>query len=548
MSKLSENLKKFLRELDQFGVVFKPSITQDSEYKTVLGGILSILLYGVSLGYFIYQFVIWKEGGMLPKITVSSEVIQNQQIYFEEPLFSIKMRKMNDTKIDPFNPESIVMLPLIFQYVNGQLSTTPSIPILNKTNDENEFVTIYFENITLALSEDKTIESPELEYMIILIDCVPQLLANSTEMKCANATTRKTFFNQSVNTLLFTTYVKQFNAQQEKINTFGNEVILALDPSSVYFSTSTLKLQETTIDNGVLFENTYQRDFILDISTAGQQVNSKFFASVINSTTYFINNYQLNGIKSIQYIQYPKINEVLADTGSIVSLLLLTSAFVIMTNQYFLESEAISQVINMFYPNLKYLKYRKNWFGKVVRVQLLGRNLNIDKFNSQYGKLKEVAQTKLTITNQIYEISRIQFILQSLIDRSNFNFSHMIGIKETNFIEATKDENEIDNQEGDIFKDSKVIPSNDSKLEISQQQHQQRQQTIYPDHSSNTILPNEIQKVEIFQQLKSENQSSNDKLFNSKELNDQDFELLICKKDKTDAQQLPQFFEINKVT
>lgn len=54
MAKLNENIMKFFRELDQFGVVFKPSITSDSEYKTVLGGILSILLYGISLGYFIY--------------------------------------------------------------------------------------------------------------------------------------------------------------------------------------------------------------------------------------------------------------------------------------------------------------------------------------------------------------------------------------------------------------------------------------------------------------------------------------------------------------
>ncbi|CAD8115770.1 unnamed protein product [Paramecium primaurelia] len=541
MTKLSEIIKKFLRDLDQFGVVFKPSITSDSEYKTVLGGILSILLYGISLGYFIYQFVIWKEGGMLPKITISSEVIENQQIQFDEPLFSIRMRKMNDTNIDPFNPQNIIMLPLIFQYVNGQLITPPSIPIINNTTND-EFVTIYFDNITLAISKDRTIESPELEYMIILIDCVPQLLINNTQLKCANTTTRKSFFNQSVNTLLFTTFIKQFNAQQEKINTFGSEVIVALDPSSVYFSTSTLKMQETIIDNGLLFENTYQRDFILDISTIGQQVNSKFFSGVINSTTYFINNYQLNGIKSIQYIQYPKVNEVLADTGSIVSILLLTSAFVIMTNQYFLESEAISQVIQMFYPNLKYLKYQKNWYGKIIRIELLGRNLNIDKFNQHYGKLKAVAQMKLTITNQIYEISRIQFILQSIISRSNFIYCHQIGIKENNFIENTKEDNDIDNQDVDMFKDSRVAPSNDSKVEITQQQqHQQRQQTILQDHSHNTILPSDNHKPDTFQQFKSD-------IYSSYELIDQDFELLICKKDKTDVQLIPQFFEINKIT
>ncbi|CAD8213717.1 unnamed protein product [Paramecium octaurelia] len=547
MSNLNQIIKKFLRDLDQFGVVFKPSITQDSEYKTVLGGILSILLYGISLGYFIYQFAIWKEGGMLPKITVSSEVIENQQIQFDEPLFSIRMRKMNDTNIDPFNPQNIVMLPLIFQYVNGQLITPPSLPLINNTADD-EFVTIFFDNITLAISKERTVESPELEYMIILIDCVPQILANNTQLKCANSTTRKSFFNQSVNTLLFTTFIKQFNAQQEKINTFGSEVIVALDPSSVYFSTSTLKMQETVIDNGLLFENTYQRDFILDISTAGQQVNSKFFADVINSTTYFINNYQLNGIKSIQYIQYPKVNEVLADTGSIVSILLLTSAFVIMTNQYFLESEAISQVINMFYPNLKYLKYRKNWYGKITRIQLLDRNLNIDKFNSHYGKLKEVAQVKLTITNQIYEISRLQFILQSIISRSHFISSHQIGIKENNFIENTKEDNEMDNQEVEMFKDSRVAPSNDSKIEMTQQQQQQGQQNMLQDNSDNSMLPSVNHKPEVFQQLKSQFQSSLDKFNCPQELSDQDFELLISKKQRTEAQLMPQFFEINKIT
>ncbi|CAD8127641.1 unnamed protein product [Paramecium sonneborni] len=541
MRKLNEMIKKIIRDLDQFGVVFKPSITKDSEYKTVLGGILSIFLYGVSLGYFIYQFVIWKQGGILPKITVSSDVIENQQIYFEEPLFSIQMRKMNLTRIDPFNPENIIMLPLIFQYVNGQLNATPKIPEISIKNEE-EFVKIYFENISLAISNDKTVEQPELEYMIILIDCVPQLLVNNTQLKCANTTTRSNFFNQSVNTMLFTTYVKQFNAQQEKINKFGSEVIVALDPSSVYFSTSTLKLQETIIDNGLLFENIYQRDFILDISTVGQQVNSKFFSSVINATTYFINNYQLNGIKSIQYIQYPKINEVLADTGSIVSILLLTSALVIMSNQYFLESEAIFQVINMFYPNLKYLKYRKNWYGKVIRIEFLGRNLNIDKFNLEYGKLKEIAKVKLTITNQIYEISRIQFILQSMINRSNLSFCHQIGIKEINLIEKIKEDNEMDNQEGEISKDSRVIPQNDSKIEMTQSYLQSGKERIVQNKQKNVILHKENHKIELYQQqFKLELQQ------NAQELIDQDFELLICNRDRIDSLQMPQFFEINKI-
>jgi hypothetical protein len=51
---MSSKVKNFIKNLDQFGVVFKPSIFHESEYKTLLGGALSIIIYGASLGFFIY--------------------------------------------------------------------------------------------------------------------------------------------------------------------------------------------------------------------------------------------------------------------------------------------------------------------------------------------------------------------------------------------------------------------------------------------------------------------------------------------------------------
>jgi hypothetical protein len=39
-----------------------------------------------------------------------------------------------------------------------------------------------------------------------------------------------------------------------------------------------------------------------------------------------------------------------------------------MINQYWLENEALDKVIGMFYPNLKLIKFNKNWYGKVIGI------------------------------------------------------------------------------------------------------------------------------------------------------------------------------------
>lgn len=59
-----------LRKVDQFGAIFKPSIhIHSNEHKSPIGGLLSILLYGISLSYVIYEMIIWQRGDVLPKVT-----------------------------------------------------------------------------------------------------------------------------------------------------------------------------------------------------------------------------------------------------------------------------------------------------------------------------------------------------------------------------------------------------------------------------------------------------------------------------------------------
>lgn len=61
----------------------------------------------------------------------------------------------------------------------------------------------------------------------------------------------------------------------------------------------------------------------------------------------------------------------------------------------------------MYYPDFKNVKIFKNIFGKIIRVEKNGKNIDLDVFVKYYEKLRKIGEVKLTISNQIYEISRI---------------------------------------------------------------------------------------------------------------------------------------------
>ena len=48
----------FLKKIDQFGVSFKPNLNSDeSEFKSVIGGIVSLIVYLAGFIYFL--FILW---------------------------------------------------------------------------------------------------------------------------------------------------------------------------------------------------------------------------------------------------------------------------------------------------------------------------------------------------------------------------------------------------------------------------------------------------------------------------------------------------------
>ena len=60
----------FLKKFDSFGVVYNFNVNNyDKQYKSTLGGLVTISVYILTLIYFIYKIILWQTGQLIPKIS-----------------------------------------------------------------------------------------------------------------------------------------------------------------------------------------------------------------------------------------------------------------------------------------------------------------------------------------------------------------------------------------------------------------------------------------------------------------------------------------------
>lgn len=97
--------------------------------------------------------------------------------------------------------------------------------------------------------------------------------------------------------------------------------------------------------------------------------------------------FKLGTIRDDTWVEYPKISEVLAEIGSIVSIILVFSYLAVLRNESKLYNEAINCVIQMYYPQFKNVNFIKNWWGQVKQIYFNEKLLNKEKFMSFYAEL-----------------------------------------------------------------------------------------------------------------------------------------------------------------
>ncbi|CAD8183280.1 unnamed protein product [Paramecium octaurelia] len=421
------NISDFLRRIDQFGASYKPSYTYGQvQFKTSLGGLLSIVLYGLSLAYLIYELILWKSGRILPKVTSLQTEIETYSLQFDKVAsFCLRKHTSIHNQIDPFDPNNVIVLPMLYEILNDEFQE-PQTLLSTKKSEKHGTYLIEVKNIELSNNEHESLDHPNKEFLLVFQECAQNLLPEG--WYCAKEDRIKTFFNQKQNQLQIQTFVNQYNTSTKKIDIVEQDYYASFDNKTTYFSQIVIGSTNISIDTGFLLESLEIIEFPSSLQSYIQQMDLDYFAHSFQSKIFLAFEFELGTLQQTVYVEYPKVSEVLANIGSIVSFFLFFSHIAYMINEKNLELKVLRALIEMYYPQMKEVTFKKNVFGKVVEILYKNSSVSMS-FLETYNKFLKISQAKLSLTNQLYELSRLQFILKSICDKQVFRDCHDIGIR-----------------------------------------------------------------------------------------------------------------------
>ncbi|CAK81911.1 unnamed protein product (macronuclear) [Paramecium tetraurelia] len=459
----------FLRKIDTFGIKFTPAINNkmNFSYKTILGGIFSLIIYSLSAAYFVYEMYRWMNMDMVPIVTTEIHSFNNDiENLLDESNAQIEFEIFNtangNESINPFNQTQLVLTPILKNYSNGK-----------------EQAVGY--NFSQYVSEN--IFSPQFrlnsksEYQISFARCNQEMLLEG--QICAGQDIMNNFFNQRGNELQINVILKivdprTFTEKQIK-KTYG--IIL-----------EEIECQITKISMEYTHYQIF-KDFIFPTP-----INKIFVSETVEQTTYGTKDYcskrfveesyallwiTTSQVAYVQRMQYPEIGDILANIGSIIEVLFLIEFIIHKFNESCLINFMQEQILSFYYPELQQIQLKKNWFGNIKSCSLRSQVIDPKSFIKFKNKITSSLNCKFCYLNLIYEISRMQFILQSIMIKEDFYQSHQIGIKlnlkkdyendalfhlqaddEEEFLDSTK----IQNNKKLTYKDSLLLSINSRKI------------------------------------------------------------------------------------
>ncbi|CAK68736.1 unnamed protein product (macronuclear) [Paramecium tetraurelia] len=469
-----------LRNIDQFGVTYQQEIVKDEkEYKSVMGGMTSLLLYTLSFAYFIYKIFLWLNGDILPRVSSqrSSQSYAEVEFDYDPIMFQIAGMSGNQN-IDPFSKTENIITPY-FSYIDDIVISQKQSFLDSAVSPAREGISssVVPQNLTLILNQ-KGISDQTPKYqrqlMILFERC------NRTEFSnCASQEKQDAFFKQPLNTFFITIQMRQFNTKKKEFEMITKQIYFILDEITVLYTQLLFQITESSTDTGFFLESIKKSKYISDFQTTSQQLPQNNFKRVFGNeylATFLIS---IDSLGENQLIIYPKLGEILADVGSIMSTLMILKIIVIKINFKMQEDNLLITIISYYYPEFKQIRIEKNILGQINNVEKNGKTID-DKtqFIKFYDQLKDLTKEKLTLTNILYEISRLQFIVQSMQSKQELRQSHQVGIKLKFFDEH------VSPQKVPI---KSVEKSQDEKIEICPLQPKKPQETLEPQKQAEIL-------------------------------------------------------------
>ncbi|CAD8067504.1 unnamed protein product [Paramecium primaurelia] len=517
----------FLKRFDQFGVSYQQEIFKnEKQFKSAFGGITSLLLYTLSMVYFFYKLFLWLNGDILPRVSIQKTTQNYADVSFEyNPIIFQVVGMSGDNFIDPFSKTENIITPY-FSYVDDiviskkQLMLDSGIP----PTRNGISTSITPQDITLVLNQQGVSQdSPKTQrqLMILFEQCDSSQYDN-----CANKEKQEQFFKQPLNTFFLTIQMQQYNTKLKDFEMISKQIYFILDKETALYTQLLFKITTSITDTGFFLESIENQKLISDFQTTSQQLPQSNFEQSFGNKYLGLFLIGIDSLSETQQIIYPKLGEILADVGSIMSTLMMLKLIVIQVNSKILEDTLLNTIISYYYPEIQQVQFKSNFFGKIISISKNGKQISdMTSFIRFYDQLKDNTKEKLTLLNQIYEVSRIQFILQSIQSKQAFRQSHFLGIRLQN--------NNMANQSYQIDYNEGSINAPKIFLKSSEKSKDEKNEIIVPQNNKNQPETIEsLKQVEI--------------------LTDEDFTILshmhhLKKQIEDQDKTIPIFYQINTI-
>ncbi|CAD8158692.1 unnamed protein product [Paramecium pentaurelia] len=415
---------QILRAADFFGVPFNQQIdSKQSIYKSAFGGLVTLLICSASLAYAVWVLYKWQNNQLSPKISNSIYVSDFSLLDLNYDVIKLYYWRFGENQIDPF--ESKILLPLVM-YTNGFNFT--ELQVISKSNeppvDGRQY---YLPKMSLGFQNFSGVLYTSSEMYIQIARC-SQIYLKEDE-KCASDELIEEFFSQPLNTIVVQVNQKQLNSQDGSIQNSVQEFYIQVEKQNCYTLNTFLQSTFYELQDSFLFGYPRYFEFINGASIQPQTNSVEYCKQAYGNDILGLIFIVMKGNQIKTIFEYPHAGDLLANIGSIVSVLFMIKHIIIIINEYYLNQKILNQLIQFYYPEFKNITIQKNWRQKPVKVVLNKYQVDVNEFLQFHKKVQDQMQNKLSYLNLLYEMSRIYFIIRSFKFRDELKKSHQIGIK-----------------------------------------------------------------------------------------------------------------------
>ncbi|CAD8179632.1 unnamed protein product [Paramecium octaurelia] len=447
---------KILKKADFFGVPFIQNIDQDqTKYKSIFGGIITITIFLVSLAYVFWIGYLWQTNQMSPKVSRQNYISDYSLLDLSDQIIRVYYWKYEEGIIDPF--EQKILLPLVV-YANNNFVTDAQI-IQNHTLTTSGDVYVPDMKLGFSRFDDYIYTSNEMYIEIVL--CSEKYLKPGE--KCASPELREQFFAQIGNVVIIEFYSTTIDPRDGKKQRGFQEYYLQIEEQYCYSMQSFFKTNLFELQNYILFGSSQYKEYIVDLQIQTQTNSLEYCQKIFQNEALAIVYLGMKGTQEKITLEYPRVGDLLANIGSIVSILFMIKYIIMLFNEYFLNQKVLKELMSFYYPEFKKIQITKNWRGKIVEVSLNKMKIDPNIYGKFYENVSNQMKQKFSYLNLLYEISRLYFVMRSSKFRNEFLKSHQIGIK-INLLQQKESEIVFTPKSEKSFEDNYVLNADDADI------------------------------------------------------------------------------------